>query len=59
MFQEWEKKGEAKDEAKGETKANASAVKNLMETTGWSMEKSLAALKIPEEDHHKILLLLS
>ena len=29
------------------------SIRNLMETTGWSAEQAMVALKIPETERHK------
>jgi len=43
---------------KGIAKGTISAIRNLMETTNWSMEQAMAALKVPEAERQRYMELL-
>lgn len=52
-------KGRAEGRAEGMTEGILSSIKSLMETMGVSVEKAMAALKIPEAEQRKYLDLLA
>lgn len=51
--------GRAEGRAEGMTEGILSSIKSLMETMGVSVEKAMAALKIPEAEQRKYLDLLA
>jgi len=57
--EEGREEGRAEGKAEGTAERALSDLKNLMETTRWSIEQTLAALKIPKEEWDKYTRLLS
>lgn len=51
----WEELAEAKEEGKEEgiERTRIESIQNLMESTGWSLEQAMDALKIPESERWK------
>ena len=45
--------GKAEGRAEGKTEGRSEDIKNLMQTTGWAIEKVMEALKIPEVEWEK------
>ena len=46
---------EAKGIEQGIEQGTLSSLQNLMDSTGWSVEKSLEALKVPEDDREEYI----
>ncbi len=54
-----EEKGIAKGLARGRAEATLSLIQNLMDSMGFSPEKAMSLLKIPEEDRAKYIQMLT
>ena len=52
-------KGRAEGMAKGMAKGVITSIQNLMETTCWSAEQAMEALKIPENERQRYAELLT
>lgn len=48
-----ERIGEQRGEQKGAEKATVNAIRNLIETTKWSTQQAMDALKVPKDDQKK------
>ena len=53
IWEEVRREGKAEGRAEGRIEGKLEAFKDLMQTTGWTMEKVMEALKIPEAEREK------